>query len=231
MDGVMNITEPTTMATDYVLALLCAVLATRLREKARQTKSRAMALWRWAFVATSVGALAGGSTHGFALLLKSWQWSALWKCSTLMIGCGSFCLLMAVSYARLGGQWGRGVRIVALLKLAVYVFWMLGHDDFRFVIFDYGSSMIIILGIETWKLWRERRLNGVWIPAGIVLSFVSSAIQQSGYSLHRHFNQNDLFHVIQMVALYFLYRGGMLLKDSIEKESAPQMSMKVQPEQ
>ena len=213
MDTIISIAEPTTMATDYVLALLCALMASRLRERARATGSRAVALWRWAFLATAVGALTGGSAHGFALFLKDWQWTALWKCSTLMIGGASFCLLMAISYARLKGPWGKAIRALACAKLVFYVIWMLLHDDFRFVIFDYGSSMILVLGIELWQLIKERSLNRVWIPVGLLLSFVSSAVQQSELSLHRHFNQNDLFHVIQMVALFFLYRGGLLLRD------------------
>ena len=217
MENAVSIVEPTTMATDYVLALICALMASRLRDKAQETGSRAVALWRWAFVATSVGALTGGSSHGFALFLTDWQWTVLWKSSTLMIGAGSFCLLVGTSYARLGGRWGRAVRALALLKLAVYVTWMIGHDDFRFVIFEYGSSMLLILGIEIWQLLKERSLVFTWIPLGILLSFVSSAVQQSELSLHKHFNQNDLFHVIQMVALYLLYRGGVLLRDRGEE--------------
>jgi hypothetical protein len=46
---------------------------------------------------------------------------------------------------------------------------------------------------------------------GILLSFVGAAIQQSGFSLHQHFNHNDLFHIVQMGAFYLLYRGGKVL--------------------
>ena len=213
MDLAFPIAEPTTMATDFLMALLCAVLAARLREKSRETSYRSVALWRWAFIATSVGALTGGSSHGFALFLRQWQWTALWKSSTLMIGCASFCLLMGMSYARLHGTWGKAVRVLAVLKLAAYVTWMIGHDDFRFVIFEYGSSMLLILTIEIWRLLKERSLDLAWIPVGILLSVLSSAVQQSEIVLHEHFNQNDLFHVIQMIALYALYRGGLLLRD------------------
>ena len=213
MDSVFRIAEPTTMATDFLIALVSAVFASRLREKARETGSRAVAFWRWAFVATSVGALTGGSAHGFALVLEPWQWTALWKSSTLLIGCGSFCLLAAISYARLPGRLGSAVRGFAIVKLLGYLAWMTGHDDFRFVIMEYGSDMLLILGIEIWQLFKHRSIVLTWIPAGILLSFLSSAVQQSEFVLHRHFNQNDLFHVIQIIALYLLYRGGLQLKD------------------
>jgi hypothetical protein len=34
-------------------------------------------------------------------------------------------------------------------------------------------------------------------------------VQMSGFALHRHFNHNDLYHVIQIVALWLLHLGGV----------------------
>ncbi len=42
---------------------------------------------------------------------------------------------------------------------------------------------------------------------------LAALAQASGVALHRHFNHNDLYHVIQMAALYAFYRGGALLVD------------------
>jgi len=30
-------------------------------------------------------------------------------------------------------------------------------------------------------------------------------------SLHQHFNHNDVYHVVQIVGLYFFYKGAVLL--------------------
>lgn len=204
------------MATDFVMALLAAGLAARLRDHAKETGFRAVSWWRWAFLATAVGALAGGSSHGFAQFLSAWQWTAVWRVSTLMIGFASFSLLMAISYARLSEGSAKGLRVLAWTKLALYSGWMLQHIDFRFVILEYGTTMVLILMIEIRGLVKTRSPGTGWVCAGILVSFASSAIQQSDFSLHRHFNQNDLFHVIQMAALYFLFRGGMLLRDHQE---------------
>ncbi len=57
------------------------------------------------------------------------------------------------------------------------------------------------------------RPRGRWTAAGVAVSFAAAAVQQSGLALHRHFNHNDLYHVIQMGGLYLLYRGGLLLRD------------------
>jgi hypothetical protein len=36
--------------------------------------------------------------------------------------------------------------------------------------------------------------------------------QASGFALHRHFNHNDLYHVIQIAALLFCYLGVRTIK-------------------
>jgi hypothetical protein len=90
---------------------------------------------------------------------------------------------------------------------------MVNHDDFKYVIYDYTPAMALILILQVIALGRGAGGAG-WIVAGILLSFAGAGVQQSGFSLHRNFNFNDIFHVIQMVAMYFLYRGGALLRDS-----------------
>jgi hypothetical protein len=36
----------------------------------------------------------------------------------------------------------------------------------------------------------------------------AALVQRSGFALHRHFNHNDLYHVVQMLGTWLLYRGG-----------------------
>ena len=52
-----------------------------------------------------------------------------------------------------------------------------------------------------------------WLIAGVLVSLVAGIVQARRLALHRQFNHNDLYHVIQMVALYAFYRGGALLVD------------------
>jgi hypothetical protein len=48
--------------------------------------------------------------------------------------------------------------------------------------------------------------------AGIGVSLAGALLQRAGLSLHRHFNHNDLFHVLQTIGIYFYYRAGALLE-------------------
>jgi hypothetical protein len=50
-----------------------------------------------------------------------------------------------------------------------------------------------------------------FILTAVLLSFAGAGIQSSNVQLHKNFNHNDIYHVIQMVAMYFFYRAGKLL--------------------
>jgi hypothetical protein len=46
-----------------------------------------------------------------------------------------------------------------------------------------------------------------WLKAGLGLSIAGLLIQATGFRHGKDYNHNDLFHVVQTVALYFFYRG------------------------
>jgi hypothetical protein len=52
------------------------------------------------------------------------------------------------------------------------------------------------------------------VVAGVALTFAAAGVQQSGFDLHRHLNHNDLQHLVQMVAVWLLYKGGSHLADT-----------------
>lgn len=210
----MTISEPMTMLTDYLVTLLAASLGAHLIIEGKARGTRSELLWGWAFVATALGALAGGTSHGFIEQLGPEGWKLLWRITVYAIGAASFLLLAGGLVAAISGPWRRLWLFVALLKLAGYVWWMTSHDDFRFVINDYGSSMVVVLLLQLWQWWDRRAPSAPWVVGGILVSTVASIIQQSGFSLHQHFNHNDIFHVIQLLALWLLYRGGRLLDDA-----------------
>lgn len=80
-----------------------------------------------------------------------------------------------------------------------------------------GSSALLI-GAGVRSVLRSEagsevaRRDGItWLKRGIFVSGVGLAVLVGKLSLHEHFNQNDLYHVIQMGGLYCLYRGARLL--------------------
>jgi hypothetical protein len=61
---------------------------------------------------------------------------------------------------------------------------------------------------------RARRDRAsLFIVLGVITSVAGAVVQRSGFDLHRNFNHNDLFHVVQIGANYLFYRGALRLSD------------------
>ena len=207
------ITEPSTVATDYLLSGLCLWLAWRLRTKALALHQRAVALWSAAFAATTAGSFAGGTYHGFRTVLSDPAAAAIWTTSTIAIGAAACLLLSAVLTAAVRRRPRRWLLVAVWAQFAGYALWMFRHDAFVNVIVEYGAAMLIIgllyVGLPALRHHRSAR----WIIAGIAVTIAAAAVQQSGFDVHTHLNHNDLQHLIQMVAVFLLYKGGEELRD------------------
>lgn len=207
----LSIAEPTTTLTDFLLGAECLLLAWWLIREGRTSASRWMA---GSLAATGVGALLGGVSHGFApRLADTFTASLLWKATLLSIGLTAFLFLGSLARAALGQRARRWVLGIAGVQLVGYTVWITGHDAFVWAIVEFVPPMLIgaLLALRL-----EFGTGGPAGPilAGIGLTFAGAGIQAAGFTLHRHFNHNDLFHVIQMVAVWLLYRGGAALPDA-----------------
>jgi hypothetical protein len=178
--------EPTTVVTDYVLGAVSIFLSLRLMDASR--------FWALAFFALGLGALLGGTWHGF------WQDDLLWKATTLSIGVASFGMVVGSAHAVATGKFRAGLIAFAVVKLSAYAAWMLYHDDFIWVVADTGSALGLVAVLHVLK-WNP------WMLAGVAVSVLAGLAQASGLALHEHFNHNDLYHVLQIAAMFLLYRG------------------------
>jgi hypothetical protein len=189
----MTIHEPMTLATDYLLTIAAAAFAIRLWRTNRP--------WSLAFLFTAAGSFFGGTYHGFAPVLHVLTTIVLWKLTVYSLGLASFFLVLGS---------GRNLLLVALVKLIVYMSWMTAHSEFVWVIVDYGIALLIIAVMQLVR----RGPSTPWVIGSIVVSVIGALVQMSRLRLHEHFNHNDLYHVIQLLALWLLYRGGKLMNPS-----------------
>lgn len=178
--------EPTTALTDFALTALSAFLGLKSIPYSR--------FWSLAFLALALGALLGGVWHGF------WQSDLLWKATTLSVGVASFGMVAGSAYAATEGKLRTGLIAFAAVTLVAYAGWMLYHDDFIWVVADTASAFFIVAILHAWRFNK-------WMLAGVAVSVLAGVAQASGLALHRHFNHNDLYHVLQMAALVLFYRG------------------------
>ncbi|MGH8669965.1 MAG: DUF6962 family protein [Burkholderiales bacterium] len=180
------ISEPMTLLTDYALGAVSAWLGFRLLKISRY--------WALAFLALALAAFLGGTWHG---LVHS---DPLWKATMLSVGVASFGMVVGSALLTTRGFAAGALATFAALKLLLYSAWTLLHDDFIWVIIDTGGALAIVGALHLWRFNR-------WMLAGVGVSVAAALVQASGFALHRHFNHNDLYHVIQVAAMFLYYRG------------------------
>jgi len=199
----VTVHEPFTLLTDLLLAALAGWLAWQLHPP-RLSGSPAVRWWSRALGLTAVSALVGGTYHGFGPNVAT-ELSALWWIATLQI----ISLLSAVMAAGLLAEIaptchvGRWAGLIAG-KFACFGVLALVVQNFAVAIVDYGLTM------AAWAMAAVilRRAWSGWMLAAIGLSVVAAAIQQLRLAPSVRFNHNDLYHVIQAVALVCFYAAG-----------------------
>jgi hypothetical protein len=189
------INEPMTLATDYLLATVTAYLAIAIFRRSEGQNARRW--WGIAFVALALGAALGGTYHGFDI-------EALWKPTVWLVGLASAAMLAGSAFATTAGAARRGLVALAAAKLVAFWFWTWRDDRFVWVVADTAGAFALVAALHIWR-WREP--GSRWILAGVGVSIAAAAVQASGLDLHRHFNHNDLYHLIQIAAMAAYYRG------------------------
>jgi len=209
----MQITEPMTMLTDYALGAVCLWTGMALFYRAKEENQISMHLWTVGLFATALMSFTGGTFHGFTNYLGMAGNILLWKATVFMAGFVSFFMLSATFFAAFRGRARMWFIVLAFFKLGIYSGWMIGHDEFYYVIIDYAPSMLLVAAVMGWLYVKESNPAAVWILGAIAISFMAGAIQWSEFALHEHFNHNDLYHVIQMGAIWLFFKGGKQLRD------------------
>src|SRR5258707_12560361 len=192
--------EPMTLATDYLLAAVGAVTGIAVLRNTNNQNSRRW--WGIALLALALAAALGGTHHGFAL-------QALWKPTVFIAGAASAAMGTGSAYAPTPASLRHAMLVLVALKLALFWAWTWHEPRFIWVVADSGAAFALVALLHCFK--RDAAARG--ILCGVGLSLAPGAAQASGFDLHRHFNHNDLYHVIQIAALVAFYRSVRRMTD------------------
>jgi len=192
----MRIAEPMTLLTDYALSAFCFFFGWKLFLDNR-TK-----WWAIAFFAVGLAALIGGTYHGFPQFYPRELWAATMFCA----GAASFAMVIATAQAT--GIAPNFFFWFALLKFVAYVAITSQHDEFLYVVIDSGIALLLVALLHAIRgdpPWR-------WMIAAVAVSVAAAGVQAMRLAPHPHFNHNDLYHLIQIAAMWLFYRGARLIR-------------------
>lgn len=205
-----RVSEPMTMATDYLLAGVATVLALLLLMPASGAASVARQTWGAAFLVIAAAAVAGGTFHGFSARLKPLLLHRLWYGTLLLSTLAGFLLLVAAGLGAEHAGLRVAVALVGALKLALACLFLWRTGAFAVVVYDSGASLMLVLALTLWSIGaRTAGAEAGWLVAGVLVSLAGGLLQAAKRPLARHLSHNDLFHLVQVVGCYLLYRGAL----------------------
>ena len=200
--------EPMTVLTDVLLAAAAVFFGVKIYGVSAAPVHFYFAL---SFFLIALGALAGATIHAIRhTSLVSWV-PLLWRITGIAVGTSVTAMLAATFYHLLPADYADLLRWTVLGLSIIYAAWIWRDYRFQNVIVFYSICMAFVLGAMGLSYVSTGSPGAKLIAVGILISFGAAAVQRSGFKLARHFNHNDIYHVIQLIGLYFFYRGALLL--------------------
>jgi hypothetical protein len=200
--------EPMTVLTDVLLAAAAVFGGVKIYGVATAPVHRYFAL---SFFLIALGSLAGATIHAIRhTSMVTWV-PLLWRITGIAVGLSVMAMLAATFYQILPVDYADLLRWTVLGLSIIYAAFIWRDYRFRNVIVFYSIFMAFILGAMALSYVSTGSPGAKLIVVGILISFGAAAIQRSGFKLARHFNHNDIYHVIQLIGLYFFYKGALLL--------------------
>ena len=201
-----------TMLTDYILGAFALYYGIILFSHVDKNKNRFF--WSLAFISLSLSALIGGTYHGFSHLLDEFSKAILWKTTLGLTSIVSLLLLIASVKSTVSAKIQKLIISFGVIKIFIIFPIVIFSNQFKFVVLDYTFNMLVMVVLYISGSYKyEIKSNTKFIIIGIVISFIAAGIQISKFSIHQNFNNNDLYHLIQIVGLYFFYKGAKTLID------------------
>lgn len=198
------------MLTDYVLAAVCVVVSVKLlRQKPVELPVR---LWGIAFLLVSLSALTGGTWHGFGPDVDAQTRTILWKSTVYAAGVFDLLIVAGSILATVGGRLRTWLLVAVSVMFLTYAIWMAGHGDFLYVVLDSAGTMILLLILHGYAALVRADSASPWVIAAVLISALAATVQASGFTLGAYLNHNDLYHLIQVVAMLLFYQGGKRLR-------------------
>ena len=198
--------EPDVTITDYLLALEAFAFAVLIARSATGT-----ALQRWFvifFAATAAASLVGGTVHGFFN-----NSIVLWRLVLISLGVVAAAAWAIGARLLLSDRLAQFVVTAAWVEFVAYALIVVFVTDrFLFAIVNYLPATVFLI-VAFFARYQSNAVTPLAQGlAGLLVTLVAAAVQQARIGVHpTYFNHNALYHLLQAVALFLIFRAAMFL--------------------
>lgn len=160
------------------------------------------------FGATAAASFAGGTVHGFFADSK-----ILWRVVLISLGVVSAAAWAIGARLLFGDRIARIITIAAWVEFAAYALLVaFVTDSFAVAIVNYLPSTIFLI-VAFFVSYQAGSAAPLALGlGGLVLTLVAAGVQQARIALHpTYFNHNALYHLLQAVALFLIFRAAVFV--------------------
>jgi len=202
--------EPMTVFTD-LLIVICGILFAR--ELQMWFNVRLMEVhWHFAkyFYTVAFTALIGAAFHTIYPEHETIR-DFLWKLTMLGMGFSVFAMLMGTLYYFLPFDSVQYAKWIITAIIFGFTIWIYFDDALMNAVKLYVPSALFLMGVMAYGWLSKGDQGALWILGGFIITLCGASFMVTKIGLHKHFNHNDIFHLIQIAGMYFIYRGTMLI--------------------
>lgn len=202
--------EPITALTDLLLGLVAIFFGVKLCNSVGNNVSARVFLGG-ALDFIGISALFGTFNHGFVGPEQVHVKLFLWKLTMAMIGLAGYYFINAVILAaRIIPRHGiLVIKIAVTILFGIYIGTIIFAYDFQFVLAWLALTLLALslFCFQSSPGRSEIMLGTLTTATGLVLWAMS-------VGLNSYINHNDLYHLIQIIAVSLFYFGGKKLQDA-----------------
>lgn len=197
--------ERTTALTDLTLGLVASYAVVKLFPLT-DFKSQ---VWMWALILLALASFLGVIAHGIKMPQKTND--RIWMPLNLSLGLALGLFVVGAVFDLRGEEIAR-VMLPYMLALGgvFFIVTLVFPGSFLTFIAYEAVAMFFALGVYVFLSYKGSLPNAGWMAAGIFITLIAAAVQaagKAGKGIFWYFDNNGVFHLIQLIGLGLVYRG------------------------
>jgi len=167
------------------------------------------AVWAWTFGLLAFSSFLGAVAHGFEMTPKTND--RLWMPINLSLGLALGLFVVAALFDLSGESLARkSLPLMLIVGFGFFLVTVWKPGTFMTFIAYEAVAMLFALGAYAYLFFTSALVDSGWMLAGVFVTIVAAIVQatgKAGKGIFWHFDNNGIFHLIQMIGLILLLVG------------------------
>lgn len=203
-----NITSPyerVTAWTDIFMGALAVLIAFQFS----QFTEFKFTIWAWTFGLLAFSSFLGAIAHGYEMSRK--MNDRLWMPINLSLGLALGLFVVGALFDLSGERTARmALPIMLAMGVGFFLFTVWRPGSFMTFIAYEAVAMVFALGVYGYLFFTSTLTGAGWMLAGVLVTIIAAVVQatgKAGKGIFWYFDNNGVFHLIQMAGMVLLWMG------------------------